>query len=258
MRRSTAYAEALAPVARCMLDEARIVPGTRVLDVGSGNGDMALLAAEATGPSGLVLATDVSLAKMAGLAPRIDESRLHHTIRMLGTAAEELTLEAGSFDVALARNCVMYFEDPGRALRNIRRALRPGGRLVASVYGPLVREPFHSIPIEAVERLQTLSAPLPDYLQAFRFDVENALAAFAEAGFTAVGTRTVPVQRTYSSLASALESMRASPSLLELLSVVPPDRRNGAWADIERGFRRYEGPTGLCIPGEQVVIVGTA
>jgi len=258
MRRSTAYAEALAPVAGCMLDEARIVPGSRVLDIGSGNGDMALLAAEATGPSGLVLATDVSLAKMAGLSPRIDESGLRHTLRMLGTPAEELTLEAGSFDVALARNCLMYFGDPGRALQNIRRALRPGGRLVASVYGPLAREPYHAIPIEAVQRLQALSEPLPDYPRAFRFGVDDALAAFAKAGFAAVRTQTIPVQRTYSSLASALESMRTSPSLLELLSVVPLDRRDGAWADIERGFRRYEGPTGLCIPGEQVVIVGTA
>lgn len=258
MQRGTAYAEALAPVAARMLEEARIEPGQRVLDVGSGGGDMALLAAQATGPSGFVLAADVTHARMAGLAARIDAQGAPCAIELIESAAEDLALEPGSVDVALARNCVMYFRDLPRALLNVRAALRRGGRFVASVYGPLERDPFHAIPIEAVSRRQALAGHPPEYIQAFRVGADDLRAAMTAAGFTDLGARVVKVRRTYADLAAALEQLRASPSLGELLSTLPTSERNGAWADIEEGFRRYAGAAGLGIPGEQVIVVGTA
>jgi SAM-dependent methyltransferase len=258
MQRLTAYAEALAPVFARMLEEARIAPGERVLDVGCGAGDMALLAAESTGASGFVLATDASLASMAGLARRIETSPSPRTIAMLVCAAEELALEARSFDVALARNCVMYFRDLDRAIGNVRRALRTGGRFVVSVYGPPAREPFHAIPIEAVSSRHPVREPAPDYVQAFRVGAEAVRAALATAGFTGVCERVVPVWRSYPDLASALESMRTSASLAQLLSAAGKFDREDVWAEIAKGFSRFQGPDGLRIPGEQVVIVGTA
>ena len=255
---SSPYAEALAPVAECMLEEARIEPGQRVLDVGSGSGDMALLAAQAVGASGFVLAMDVSRDRMAGLAARIAALAPPPALAILESPAEELALEPGSFDVALARNCVMYFRDLGRALLNVRRSLRPGGRFVASVYGPLAREPFHAIPIEAVERRQALPEKPPEYVSAFRVGAEDVRAALARAGFADVRTRVVPVARTYADLAGALKTMRESPSLGELMSALPAGQREDVWADIERGFREFEAAAGLRIPGEQVIVVATA
>jgi SAM-dependent methyltransferase len=241
-----------------MLELARIEPGQRVLDVGSGSGDMALLAAHAVGASGFVLAMDVSRDRMAGLAARIGAMAPPPALAMLESAAEELALEPGSFDVALARNCVMYFRDLDRALLNIRRALRPGGRFVASVYGPLASEPFHAIPIEAVERRQALPEPPPEYVRAFRVGAEDVRAAQARAGFADVRTRVVSVARTYPDLAAALETMRMSTSLGELMSALPAGPREDVWTDIERGFRQFEAVAALRIPGEQVIVVGTA
>ncbi len=258
MPRLTAYAEALAPVAACMLEEARIAPGQRVLDVGCGAGDMALLAAEAAGPSGFVLATDVSLASMADLARRVEASLPQRTIAMLVSPAEELALKPGSFDVALGRNCAMYFRDLDRALGNVRHALRTGGRFVVSVYGPTAREPFHAIPVEAVKTRQPLQEPAPDYIQAFRVGAEDVRAALVRVGFTGVRERVVPVCRSYPDLASALGTMRVSDSLGQLISAVNESERETLWAEIARGLGRYDGPDGLRIPGEQVVIVGTA
>jgi SAM-dependent methyltransferase len=255
---SSPYAEALAPVAECMLELARIEPGQRVLDVGSGSGDMALLAAHAVGASGFVLAMDVSRDRMAGLAARIAAMAPPPALAILESSAEELALEPGSFDVALARNCVMYFRDLDRALLNVRRALRPGGRFVASVYGPLASEPFHAIPIEAVERRQALPEHLPEYVRAFRVGAEDVGAAMAQAGFADVRTRIVSVARTYPDLAVALDTLHMSSSLGELMSAVPAGQREEVWADIERGFRRFESAAALRIPGEQVIVVGTA
>lgn len=258
MWRATAHAEALAPVAERMLAEARIAPGQRVLDVGSGGGDMALLAAEATGPSGFVLATDATLASMDGLAARIDSMARPPPIEIREVPAEQLALEPGSFDVALARNCVMYFSDLGRALANIRRALRPGGTLVIAVYGPLEREPFHAIPIQAVAARGLPLQSVPDYVRAFSVGAEDLRSALTSAGFGKLRTRTVAVQRSYADLAAALAEMRESRSLADLLAALPAALREDAWADIEQGFGRYAGSTCLRVPGEQVVIAGVA
>jgi SAM-dependent methyltransferase len=255
---SEQYAEALAPVAACMLAEARIEAGERVLDVGSGDGDMALAAAGRTGPSGFVLATDVSLERMAGLAERRRGLRESHPILLQQSAAEALDLPAASFDVALARNCLMYVQDLGLALANIRAALRPGGRLIAAVYGPLEREPFHAIPIEAVLRRRTLVDPLPEYVQAFRIGAGELRSAVTAAGFTDARSHLVAVARSYPSLATAIAALRESRSLGALLSALPRGEREDAWAEIAERFRRYEGPAGLNIPGEQVVLVGHA
>ena len=258
MPHATPYAEALAPVTACMLEEASIKVGQRVLDVGSGGGDMALLAAELVGASGYVLASDVSLAKLADLAARVSSMAPPLSIAVHESPAEELALEPGSFDVALARNCVMYFRDLDRALGNIHRTLGKGGRLVVSVYGLLEHEPFHAIPVAAVTSRHSPPEPAPDYVQAFRVGAADVRTALMKAGFTGVRMQVVSVCRSYPDLTSALETMRMSPSLGELMSALGEIDRAGVWAEIARGFGRYVGPDGVRIPGEQVVIVGIA
>ena len=248
------YGEALAPVTECMLSVAELAVGQRVLDIGSGSGDTALLAAESVGPSGSVLATDIDLAALARLAERRSARADPAQIAIQVAAAEELTLDPGSFDVALARNCLMHFRDLDAALRNIRSALRSGGRLVASVYGPLQREPFHAIPITAVVLRRAIREPAPEYVQAFRLGAAAAERALVDAGFEAVRHHVVATSRSYPSLTAALELLQSSPSLAALLSVLSASERHDAWDEIADELRRYATPAGLKLPGQQVVI----
>lgn len=252
------YREALAPVTGRLFEAANIAAGQRVLDVGTGRGDTALLAAERTGPTGFVLATDMSADAMLGLTQRLSELPRILPIKVASVAAESLALDPGSFDVAIARNSVMYFSDPARALGNIRAALRPGGRIVASVYGPMEREPFHSIPIAAVRRRREILRPFPEYVQAFRMSAEQVERGLIDAGFRRVERDVVPTRRRFPSLASAIGALGLSRSLAQLLSLLPEELRQDAWVEIADGFREYESPSGLCLPGEQVVLVGTA
>src|SRR4029453_8938393 len=125
-------------------------------------------------------------------------------------------------------------------------------------YGPLEHEPFHAVPIAAVQRRREIREPFPEYVQAFRLDAETVATAMSAAGFQEVKSRVVPTGRSYCSLAAALALLRESPALTQLLSVLPADQQQDAWNDIADGFRGFETANGLRIPGEQGVIAGTA
>jgi len=253
----TQYRESLAAVTDLMFEAAGIGAGQRVLDVGAGAGDTTFIAAERVGAGGRVLAIDASAEAMEGLAARLRALPEPLPIAVDPVAAESLALEAESFDVALARNSVMYFSDLPRALGNIRRVLGHGGRFVASVYGPLEHEPFHAIPVAAVGRRCTMREPYPDYVQAFRVGANDLERMLLDAGFSKVMQHVVPTARSFPSLPAAIEALRLSRSLEQLLSVLRQDQRERAWLDIADGFRNHESASGLHIPGEQVVLVAT-
>jgi ubiquinone/menaquinone biosynthesis C-methylase UbiE len=107
---------------------AGLAPGMRVLDLGCGVGDVALLAAEIAGPGGEVVGVDVD-----GAAVRIARERA----RSLGLPqvtfieGDMLTAEfAEGFDAAVGRLVLMYRADPAEALRRIAAQVRPGGLVV--------------------------------------------------------------------------------------------------------------------------------
>ena len=107
---------------------AGLAPGMRVLDVGSGVGDVALLAAEFAGAEGEVVGVDVD-----GEALRIAHGRAQSLGRHEVTFIEGdvFTAElAGGFDAAVGRLVLMYRADPAESLRRIAAQVRPGGLIV--------------------------------------------------------------------------------------------------------------------------------
>ncbi len=121
-----------APVIAGVLARADLRAGERVLDLGTGTGAVAEKAAHAVQPDGHVLAIDIS-PEMLALARQRAE-RAPHTFRVEDGAGESIPAAEASVDVILASLSLMYVIDRPRAAREIARALRPGGRLVASVW----------------------------------------------------------------------------------------------------------------------------
>ncbi len=126
-----AWAAALAPATQAVLRKAALRPGEAVLDVACGTGALALAARQAVGPGGAVVGTDLSeqMVETAGL--RVPDARF------LRCDAEALdsTLPEGGFDAVLCGLGLMYMPDPDLALAAMVRRLKPGGRLVLSVWG---------------------------------------------------------------------------------------------------------------------------
>jgi SAM-dependent methyltransferase len=135
--RSRFYADHAAPrnrpFAEILVGLVRPAPGERVLDVATGSGVVAIEAARAVGPGGSVVATDLAPAWGPILAERTAAAGVDNVeFRVMG--AEALALPDGSFDVALCQFGLMFVPDPVGALREMRRVLRPGGRLGVAVW----------------------------------------------------------------------------------------------------------------------------
>lgn len=124
----------LAPARAALLSAAAIARGEAVLDVACGTGLVTLEAASLAGPQATVLGTDLS-GEMLEAARRAAGQRGLAQVSFARMGAEELSLANGAFDVALCALGLMYVQDPGRAVRELRRVLRPGGRVALAVWG---------------------------------------------------------------------------------------------------------------------------
>jgi len=128
------WRQQLAPAQARLLALADLRPGERVLDVACGTGLVAFPAARAVGPGGAVLGTDISQ-DMVGRAAREAAALGIANATFARMDAEDLQVEPRSFDAVLCALGLMYVPDPQKGLSEIRRALRPGGRAVAAVWG---------------------------------------------------------------------------------------------------------------------------
>jgi arsenite methyltransferase len=111
-----------------MLDLAAIEPGDTVLDLGSGSGTDAFVAAHLTGPTGRVIGVDMTDAQLAKARRLRDGLDVEH-IRFVEGLIEDPPVEAGSVDVVISNGVVNLVPDKDAVFGAVARALRPGGRL---------------------------------------------------------------------------------------------------------------------------------
>jgi ubiquinone/menaquinone biosynthesis C-methylase UbiE len=124
----------LAEAQAALLEWASPAPGEQVLDIACGTGLVSFEAARAVGVSGHVLGIDLS-DRMVGAAERRARQRKSSNCSFSRMDAETLAVPDACFDVALCALGLMYMPDPEQALREMRRALRAGGRVSLAVWG---------------------------------------------------------------------------------------------------------------------------
>jgi ubiquinone/menaquinone biosynthesis C-methylase UbiE len=182
------------PWAKLLLDEAKLKEGQAIIDVATGPGTLARLAALRLGPNGRIVATDIS-------RPMLDIARAKPVptgaspIEYVDSPAAPLSAPTGAFDVAFCQQGLQFFPDRPSALREMRRVLKPGGRAVIAVWAAIERNQifaaFHAA-LRATtppELADLITAPFSWHRTA------EQKAAAEEAGFREVRvlTRSLPM-----------------------------------------------------------------
>lgn len=242
-----------------MLDAAGVVAGARVLDVAAGAGGQTLAAARRVGPTGSVVATDISPTILTYAAKAAAEAGLTNieTVEADGEALE--SLPAGSFDVVICRVGLIYFPDQQRALAGMRRALRDGGRIAAIVYSTPARNEFFSVPVSIIRDRAQLPPPEPGQPGPFSLGGPGVLqAALTTAGFSDVAVDALPAPLRLPSAAECVRFERESfGALHQMLAGVAAEERPAVWDQIEAALTRFETSDGFVGPCELLVGSGT-
>ena len=250
--------EWLGPATEQMLDLARVRTGSRVLDVAAGAGEQTLRAAHRVGPSGHVLATDISPAILKCAAVTAREAGLSQvaTRELDGEALDALPAE--SFDAVISRVGLIYFPDQQKALTGMKRALKLGGRIGAIVYSTADNNAFFSIPVSIIRRRAKLPPPLPGQPGPFSLGADGVLAAALErAGFRDVTVEKMDAPVRLPSAAECVRFERESfGALHQMMATLSDDERADTWREIESALEKFQGPRGFVGPCEMLVAMG--
>lgn len=216
------------------------------------------MAAARVGPKGHVLAADVSAAMLDVAAEAARQAGLTNVeTRVMN--AENLELDMDSFDAVICRNALMLIPYPVKALSEMRRVVKPGGKVAVIVLAALEKNPYHGILHEAARRIGNIPAPAPGEPWQYALGEPGALEEVYRRGdFLNVSVRAIPIQRRLPSAAAAVENMKkGAGDTRELMSRLNEADRERAWVEIAEQFKRFEGPNGCEIPGEVLIGVGT-
>ena len=167
--------------------------GESVLEIGCGTGALTLPLAEAVGEHGRVVAVDISEPMLGAARQKVGERALKN-VTLLSGDAQVFAFEPGGFDLATSRMGVMFFADPEAAFRNIKGALKPGGRLVFACWAPLAENRHWLISYDIALRHLGPPAPAPAH--------EPGPLAFGDPGFirgvlAAAGFAEISVERAH-------------------------------------------------------------
>jgi ubiquinone/menaquinone biosynthesis C-methylase UbiE len=244
----------MAEATQRMLKAAGLGPGDHVLDIGAGTGDQSILAARLVGPVGSILATDLS-ADMLTIAARVaqQEGLTNITTRVMD--AQQLDLQDNTFDAVICRLALMLIPNRKLALREIRRVLKPGGKLAALVWSAPEHNPLFALPLAIVSNYAR-GAPshLPNPLALS--DATIFEGELTEAGFSEVSTRALPFQSHYASLDAFLHST-ASRLTAGVMGQLSPPAQQHLVGEVRQALSQFEGPHGLVAPAELLLGVGS-
>ena len=249
---------AVAALTKELLDLAAPQPGERVLDIGCGPGTTVLELARRVGPGGHVLGADVSKPSVARAHERIATAGLRHAEAIVADASVH-PFAPDSFELAFSRFGIMFFSDPVAAFENVRRAMKPGGRLALAVFRAASETLWPNAPLEAVRHLlPPIPTPGPEGARPFLMGRSSARAS--DLGRRRVSEVSLTPLDPEIQLAGpkgeaeAADFVMAMGPLVRVLPSLSAAERESVRATLEVYFRGHAASQGIVLPAEIWVV----
>jgi SAM-dependent methyltransferase len=237
---------AFAPITAAAIASANPRGGEAALDVGCGCGATVLGLARGVGSGGRVVGVDVSEPMLAVAESRVRAAGLTNVTLLLSDASSH-PFEPATFDLAFSRFGVMFFENPVEAFANIRRALRPDGRIGFVCWRGLGENPWFHVPLDAVLPLVP-KPPKPDPEapgpMAFA-DPDRVRRVLAGAGYRNVRIDAFDTRVSLGARANAVDFLLQIGPASRLLEGADAGTRATAAERIAEALRSYETADGV-------------
>ena len=241
------------PWAHRLIETGRVQEGDRVLDVACGTGIVARQAASRVGSGGSVVGVDVNEGMLAVAEEATAD--VQPPIEWRQGDATELPFTDEEFDIVCCQQALQFFDEPVAALEEMRRVLKPGGRVALSVWRPLHYQPAYVVLADALERYigdnagTMMRSPFPDW-------EEGHLRTLAsDAGFDNASVTIEIGSVRYPSVAEYVRREAASSPLAEPIAAVEQEVRDELIQEVEDALRAYVDDEGIVSPMESYVIV---
>ena len=253
----------LGPFGQTLVERAGPRPGDAVLDVGCGTGAATRPAAVAVGRSGRVVGLDLNVG-MLEVARNLDGEQAPEqggleaaAIEWLEASAEAMPLASNTFDLVIAGQSLQFPSDTAAVASEIRRVLKPGGSLTATVWRAPSASPFYTAEIESIAARLGVEAAQA-FGAAFRMaDPAILVEALTDAGMDTVEVDRIDLILDLPPLADWAPRHLASTPVAPALAAAPGIARE-LGTDLSQAMAEYVTPDGVRVPFSAWLISGRA